>query len=480
MKLSQILKAIDYGGPNLPETEINNITTDSRRVGPGSIFVCIKGEKADGHDFAAAAAGAGTEIIVAEHETGANVPQVIVSDTHSAYSLLCAAFFSYPSSQLKLVGVTGTKGKSTTACVIKHILEHNGHKCGLIGTISNMAGDKELPSHLTTPEPFELQKLLRLIADEGCEYAVMEVSSHALDQKRVAGLHYCAGIFTNLSRDHLDYHKTMENYLKAKERLFEASDKGIINLDDKNAKDVIRNAKCPTVTFSEKEPGSDYHAVSVALDPKGISYKLAGKVNAEVTAQLPGDFSVYNTLAALSCAFELGIPAKGAIEALKNFPGVKGRIEVVPTGRNFSVILDYAHSPESLHQILKTVKAFAPGRVVALFGCGGDRDKGKRPQMGAVAAQNADFLVVTSDNPRTERPNAIIDDILEGLEDTTTPYAVIENRREAIEYALKNARPNDTIVLAGKGHEDYQILGTKKIHFDEREVVAEILTSLAK
>jgi UDP-N-acetylmuramoyl-L-alanyl-D-glutamate--2,6-diaminopimelate ligase len=378
---------------------------------------------------------------------------------------------------MMLIGVTGTNGKTTITNIIKHILESCGHKTGLIGTICNMSGKRELPAHYTTPEPLELQGILNEMANDGCEYCVMEVSSHALAQKRVAGLSFIAGVFTNLTQDHLDFHKTMENYLKAKQKLFEVSSVGIINLDDPYAATIIKEAACKTVTYGLTE-SADFSAASIEYRTDGISYTLRGDISCRVNACLPGGFSVYNTLAALACAVTIGIPAKDAVSALETFSGVRGRIEVVPTGRNFTVILDYAHTPDGLEKILCAVKGFAQGRVVALFGCGGDRDKGKRPKMGAIAAQNADFLVVTSDNPRSEEPEAIINDILEGLKGFETPYIVKTNRREAIKYAIFNAKKDDVIVLAGKGHEDYQILSTGRIHFDEHEVVAEILEEL--
>lgn len=477
MKLTELLNGIKYTG-ELPDIEVTSITSDSRKAGPGVVFVCLKGEKTDGHDYAAKAAEAGCVAVIAERKTEANVPHVIVEDSHEAYALCCANYFGNPASKMKFIGVTGTKGKTTTTTVIKYILESRGHKTGLVGTIKNMSGDRELPAHYTTPEPFELQSLLRRMADDGCEYCVMEVSSHSLVQKRVAGIRFSIGVFTNLSRDHLDFHKTMENYLKAKQLLFTVSDLGIINADDPVAKTVIEEAPCKTVTYGVSHTDADFVASGIEFHPDGIEYTVLGAAKGKVRAHLPGEFSVYNTLAALAVAVSAGIPAADAIAALEKFGGVKGRIEVVPTGRDFSIIIDYAHSPDSLEQILHTVSGFAKGRVVALFGCGGDRDKGKRPIMGKIAAENADFVVVTSDNPRSEDPEAIIKDILAGMEGTKTPYAVVPNRREAIEYAITHAKKNDVIVLAGKGHEDYQILSTGRIHFDEREVVAEILKKL--
>jgi UDP-N-acetylmuramoyl-L-alanyl-D-glutamate--2,6-diaminopimelate ligase len=477
MKLAQLLNGINYSG-TLPDIEVTGITADSRAAAQGVVFVCLKGEKSDGHDFAAAAAAAGCAAVIAERETAAGAPQIIVGDTHEAYSLACANFYGNPASQMKMIGVTGTNGKTTTTTILKHILERCGHKTGLVGTISNMSGDVELPAHYTTPEPLELQGLLRKMADDGCEYCVMEVSSHALAQKRVAGLKFIAGVYTNLTQDHLDFHKTMENYLKAKQILFEVSDIGIINLDDPYAATIISEAPCKTVGYGVKEEKADFFARDIEYRPDGIGYTLSGAASGRLRACLPGAFSVYNTLAALACAVSVGIAPADAIDALATFGGVKGRIEVVPTGRSFTIIIDYAHTPDGLEKILRAVSGFATGRVVALFGCGGDRDKGKRPKMGKIAAENADFLVVTSDNPRSEDADAIIKDILAGIDGEDTPYVVVTNRREAIKYAITHAKKDDVIVLAGKGHEDYQILPTGRIHFDEREIVAEILKEL--
>ena len=478
MKLEELLHGVEYRGDALPEDEITGITSDSRAVGPGDVFVCIAGARSDGHDFAAAAAAKGCVAVVAQHPTDASVPHILVEDTRLACSLMCGNFFGNPARRMKLIGVTGTNGKTTVSTLLKDILAHNGHKSGLIGTIRNMAGDEVIPARNTTPEPFELHQLFRRMADTGCEYCVMEVSSQALDQQRVAGLHFVAGIFTNLTQDHLDYHKTMENYMHAKQKLFTMCDAGLFNLDDSYAKDMIRAAKCRVVTYSTRNMDADYTARNIRLRPDGIDYEMVGLgLIGRVSSRIPGGFSVYNTLAAAACAVTVGLPLAGVTAALGRVPGVKGRIEVVPTGRDFTVILDYAHTPDALEKILKAIRGFARGRVVALFGCGGDRDRTKRPRMGAMAEKYADFLVVTSDNPRTEDPRKIIDDILPGLTGRV-PHVVVENRRDAIEYAIRHAQKDDVILLAGKGHEDYQIIGTQKHHFDEREVVAQVLAGL--
>lgn len=478
MKLQSLFKDISHSG-TLPDLEIRDLTSDSRKAGPGVLFACIPGAQVDGHDFAGAAAKAGSPVVLALHDTGAPVPHILVKDVRHAYALCCANYFGRPAQRLRMVGVTGTNGKTTTTTLVKEILEYNGHKAGLIGTIVNMAGAKVLPSHLTTPEPYEFQRLLKTIADEGCEFAVMEVSSHALAQERVAGCHFEAAVFTNLTQDHLDFHKTMENYLHAKEKLFTMCDLGIINVDDAYGTEVLHAAKCKTVTYSAQYMNADYTARNIKLKHDSVEYEMVGNsLIGRVAVPIPGAFSVYNTLAAAACAVSLGVPFQQVLEALHQVKGVKGRIEVVPTGRDFTVIIDYAHTPDALEKILKSIRGFAKGRVVALFGCGGDRDHTKRPIMGMMAQNNADFCIVTSDNPRTEDPQAIIDDILPGMQDGAVPYVVVPNRREAIAYALKNAQKDDIILLAGKGHEDYQIIGREKHHFDEREVVADILKCL--
>lgn len=483
MKLKELLCGIKFENTQnnqntILDLEVSGITSDSREVGPGVVFVCIKGEKTDGHLFAATAACAGCAAVIAEKATGVNLPEIIVKDTHETYSLCCANFFGNPAKKLKLIGVTGTNGKTTTTCIIKHMLESCGHKTGLVGSISNMSGSRELPAHYTTPAPLELQALFSEMVSDGCEYCVMEVSSHALAQKRVAGLHYIAGVFTNLTQDHLDFHKTMDNYLKAKQKLFEQSSIGIINLDDPVAEAIIKEAPCKTVTYAVKSGDADFCAMNIEYNPDGISYSLGGNLSGRINACLPGGFSVYNTLAAITCAVTIGLPVADVIGSLATFGGVKGRIEVVPSGRDYTVIIDYAVTPDAIENILCTVREFARGRVVLLFGCGGDRDKGKRPKMGAIAAKNADYIIVTSDNPRSEDPDQIIKDILVGLEGTDTPYTVVADRREAINYAIKQAQKDDVIVLAGKGHEDYQILSTGRIHFDEHEILAEIFEKM--
>ncbi len=460
------------------DTDIVGITCDSRAVEQGFAFVCINGASVDGHKFAQSALEKGAAIVVTERKLGLE-NEVVVDDTHAAYALMSAAFFGNPSKDLKLIGVTGTNGKTSITYMLKAILEDAGFKTGVIGTIQNMIGDKVVESANTTPDAYNLNRLFALMRDEGCQYVIMEVSSHALDQKRVYGLDFEVAAFTNLTQDHLDYHKTMENYLEAKKKLFSMCKTAVINLDDRYADAITEDLSCKILTYSEKSNDSTYSAKYINLRPEGIEYELVGyNLIKHIKIRTGGKFSVYNSMCAAVCAMELGLDISLIASALEKLDGVKGRAEIVPTGRDFTVIIDYAHTPDGLANILSTFKEIKQGRLVCLFGCGGDRDATKRPIMGAVAAKFSDFVIVTSDNPRTEDPSKIISDITVGMKDSKTPYIVIENRIEAIKYAVANAKTNDIIILAGKGHEDYQILSTGKIHLDEREVVAEALDLL--
>ena len=473
MKKMKLKNLIDCN-KTLGELEITGVTCDSRQVKEGYAFVCIKGTFGDGHNYAKTALEQGVAVIIAERDLGLE-SQIVVDNTHKEFARLSAKWFGNPSKKLKLIGVTGTNGKTSTTYMIKQILETLGHKVGLIGTIQNMIGDEVIPTSNTTPNAYDLNALFADMVEKGCDYAVMEVSSHALDQCRVYELDFEAAIFTNLTQDHLDYHITMENYLEAKKKLFRMCKIAIINSDDKYAEKIIEGLDCKVVTYSTGN-NSTYSAKGINYRPASVNYELlSANILQHIKVNTGGKFTVYNSLAALCCMIELGFDVKQSAEALKLLHGVKGRAEVVPTNRNFTVIIDYAHTPDGLKNILTTFKECKKNRLTVVFGCGGDRDKTKRPIMGNIASRFADNVIVTSDNPRTENPTAIIEDILEGLEGLPTPYKVIENRIEAIKYAIKTARPDYIIVLAGKGHETYQILSTGKIHLDEREVVAEAL-----
>lgn len=479
MKLSQILKNVRVKN-EYTDREVTDVTSDSRQVKEGFLFVCIKGASFDGHSVAQQMLDIGAVAVVCEYDLGVE-NQIIVDDTRKAYSPICASFFGNPADSLKLIGLTGTNGKTTTTFLIKQILENVGKKVGLIGTVQNMVGDEVYPAHYTTPDPHELQSLFRKMVDAGCEYCIMEVSSQALAQGRVEGIHFHIGAFTNLTQDHLDYHKTWENYFESKKLLFKACDCAVTNLDDEYGLKIVDGCSCKVVTYGVDNMKADFVARNVGFSANGVRYDLVGEKMGRVSCPIPGRFSVYNSLCATSVALTLGVDFTDVLEAISKSNGVKGRIEVVPTpNQNYTVIIDYAHSPDGLENIISSLKEIANGRVVTVFGCGGDRDRTKRPKMGKIAAELSDFCVVTSDNPRSENPSAIIEDILEGMKDTATPYEVVENRKEAIAWAMKNAQPNDIILLAGKGHETYQILPTGTIHFDEREAVAEVLEELNK
>lgn len=476
MKLSRLLQNVAYAG-QVSDVEITALCRDSRKIAEGCLFVCISGTKIDSHVFAEQALREGAAAIVCERDLG--LPkQILVPDGRAAWAQLCANWFDRPSEKLKMIGITGTNGKTSTSYLLKGILEKVGYTVGLIGTIQNMIGDTVVQAANTTPDSYELQELLAKMVDAGCAFAVMEVSSHALDQHRVSGCRFVAGVFTNLTQDHLDYHGTMDVYAAAKKRLFAMSDVAILNCDDPWYPTMRQDIGCPLVTYSTERNEATYTAHNLRQRPDGVDFELVatGEIG-RVHLKIPGRFSAYNALAAASCALALGIAFDDVIGALREANTIKGRAEVVPTGRDFTVVIDYAHTPDGLQNICETLNACKEGRLVTVFGCGGDRDRTKRPKMAATAAALSDFLVVTSDNPRTEDPQAIIDEILVGLADTTVPYTVIPDRVEAIRWAIHNAQRGDTVLLAGKGHETYQILKDGTIHLDEREVVADALAA---
>lgn len=473
MKLSQLLNGIEVLN-DFRDVEILDVTQDSRTVKEGSLFVCVKGNTFDGHSVAAQMMEKGAPAVVCEKDLGIE-NQIIVSDTRAVFSRICANYYGNPADKLKLIGLTGTNGKTTTTFLIKQILENMGKKVGLIGTVQNMVGSEVYPAKYTTPDPYELQKLFKLMVDAGCEYCVMEVSSQALVQGRVNGLRFYIGAFTNLTQDHLDYHKTFENYFNAKRILFENCEIAVTNADDKYGLKIVENLPVKVYTYAANTNNADYVAKNVRFLPNGVEYELVCDYIGRVHCSIPGRFSVYNSLCAASIALAMGIHFGDVVKSVPLCDGVKGRIEVVPCNRDFTIIIDYAHSPDGLENIITSLKEIAKGRVVTLFGCGGDRDKSKRPLMGEIASRLSDFCIVTSDNPRSENPSEIIKDILAGMQNCSTPYEVVENRKEAIRFAIENAKTDDMILLAGKGHETYQILPTGTIHFDEREVVAEIL-----
>lgn len=459
------------------DIEISGITSDSRLVKAGYAFVCISGVTGDGHDYADSAVNKGAAVVISEHSTGV-ANEIIVSDTREIYADMCATWFGNPANDLKLIGVTGTNGKTSVTYMLKTILEKAGYKVGLIGTIQNMIGEEVLPAKNTTPGVYELNHLFSLMKEKGCTYVVMEVSSHALEQKRVCNLCFEAAIFTNLTQDHLDYHITMENYLAAKKKLFQMCKTAVVNADDEYSKLITDGLDCRVVSYSLGD-SSTYSAKAVKYQPASVEYELVSNtILNHIKFNTGGKFSVYNSMCAAVTAIELGIPVTEVAAAIAEIKGIKGRAESVPTNRDFTVIIDYAHTPDGLKNILSTFRECKKNRVIALFGCGGDRDKTKRPIMGNIAVRYADYVIVTSDNPRSEEPMEIIKDILVGTEGVKTPVKVIENRIEAIKYAVSIAKKDDIVVLAGKGHETYQILKDKTIHLDEREIVNEALSEL--
>jgi UDP-N-acetylmuramyl-tripeptide synthetase len=478
MKLREMLKDVeDLHTEGSLDIDINAVHYDSRQVTPGSLFFCIEGYKTDGHKYAGMAAEKGAAAVVLHRDIPLpeGVVKIYTSDTRRAMGLISSAFYGNPTSNMILFGVTGTNGKTTTTYMIKSILEQAGKKTGLIGTIHNVIGTRTIPAERTTPESTDLQRLFSEMLQEGVEAAAMEVSSHSLALERVAGCSFEIGVYTNLTQDHLDFHGTLENYRNAKAKLFQQSRVSVINVDDESGRIILEALEGKAFTYGIHKP-ADIFARDIEIIAEGVSFNLhilGAKIS--INLHIPGIFSVYNALAAASACYAAGISLRDIQTGLNSIRGVPGRFELLDTGTEYSVILDYAHTPDGLENILKTARELTEGRIVTLFGCGGDRDTTKRPIMGEIAGKYSDFCIVTSDNPRSEEPMSIINDILPGLQKTGCPYEMIENRREAIEYALKSGKKGDVIILAGKGHETYQIIKGRTFHFDEKEIVAEIL-----
>ena len=480
MKLKELLQGLTVLEATADlETDISHVSYDSRQTRPGDLFVAMHGFAVDGHDFIGKAMEAGAAAVLCEKAPEGAVPYVRVADSRRALAVVGANFYGHPADAMTMVAVTGTNGKTTTTYLLKAILEQAlGAKVGLIGTNQNMIGQEVLPTERTTPESFELQGLLAQMRRGGCTHVVMEASSHALFLDRVYGIHYAVGIFTNLTQDHLDFHKTMEAYCDAKAILFRNCDTGVVNGDDPWTGRLMEHASCKVLTYSEKAD-SDLRAENISLGADHIAFTaVTAEKRVPIRVNIPGGFMVYNTLDVLGAALALGISLEKSAEILASVPHVKGRVEVVPTpGKDYTILIDYAHSPDGMENVLSSVKGFAKGRTVALFGCGGDRDKTKRPKMGKAAADLADFAIVTTDNPRTEVPADIIADILPGFAGSDPPYVVVEDRVEAIHWAMDHAQPGDVIVLCGKGHETYQEVNHVKHHMDEREIVADYLSA---
>lgn len=489
MKLNKLIQDIPKiaVSEDLNNIEVKGIKYDSRQVKQGDLFVAIKGFKTDGHKFIKNALenGASAFIIEDKNYCSDEYPWVLVENSRIALADLSAVFFDHPSAKFLLIGVTGTNGKTTTTNLIAKIFEDQGHKVGLVGTIHNRIGQKILPVERTTPEASDLQELFAQMAAEGVSCVVMEVSSHALDLARVKGCQFDIAVFTNLTQDHLDYHQSMEEYFKAKAKLFTGLGRensknyrkvAVINGDDTWGQKLLSEITAEKISYG-MENDVNFKAENIIITSTGVSYRVNDN---NITLQLTGKFNVYNSLAALAVAHSQGIPLEQAIKSLENVSGIPGRFQLVEGTQDFAVIVDYAHTPDSLINILTTAREFAQGRIITVFGCGGDRDRTKRPLMGKAAAQYSDFTIITSDNPRTEDPEKIIEDILPGVKEIVGPekYQVITDRKEAIKEALKMAQKDDIILIAGKGHETYQEINGVKYPFDDKKIAEELLKQL--
>lgn len=485
MKLSQLLERLEYETiQGSDQTEITALVNDSRQVRQGSVFVCISGAVSDGHRFAREVAEKGASALVVEKEVDVpgHVTVIRVKDTRYGLALMSAAYFGYPAEKLKIIGITGTKGKTTTTYMIKSILEDVGHRVGLIGTIEAVIGEKKIPAANTTPESYTIHKYFAEMVEAGCDSVVMEVSSQGLMLHRTAGIPFEIGIFTNLGHDHIgpNEHKDFDDYKRCKGLLFKQCRLGIANVDDPWFEDVFREATCRVETFGISRE-ADLRAENTHLVSRpgylGVAYHVSGKMDFDVEIDIPGTFSVYNSLTAIAVCGHFGVRPEVIKKALKAAK-VKGRIEMVKVSDEFTLMIDYAHNAMSLESLLTTLREYKPARLVCLFGCGGNRSKDRRYEMGEVSGRLADLTIITSDNPRFEEPQDIIDDIKTGIGRTSGKYVEICDRKEAIRYAIANGQPGDVIVLAGKGHEDYQEIKGKKYPMDERVLIAEVLEEL--
>ena len=483
MKLSKLLENVDVlelGAD--PGLEIGDVAYDSRKVMQGSLFVAITGFASDGNRFIPMAIQKGAVVVVTARKPQEDIPYVLVRSDRAALAMIATNWFGHPARSMTMIGITGTNGKTSATLLLKQVLEKTrGAKVGLIGTMENLIGGVVIPTERTTPESFELQALFARMRDAGCTHVVMEVSSHALSLDRVGGVHFQVAAFTNLTEDHLDFHKTMDAYCDAKALLMGRCDHAVVNGDDAYAPRMLAAVASKAVTTGVYG-GADLKAEALELHSDKIRFFAVGageKVSVELP--IPGRFTVYNALTVLAVAGCLGISLEETALALATATGVKGRIEVVPTpGTEYTVLIDYAHTPDGLENVLRSVRDFCKGRIISVFGCGGDRDPIKRPIMGSIGVRFADIGIITSDNPRTEKPMAIIEDILKGVKPEDGEYIVIEDRRAAIRYAMDIAEKDDIIILAGKGHETYQDIGGHKYHLDEREEVAAHLRELRK
>ena len=481
-KLTDLLEHVEYQClQGTTDNEITSVVYDSRKAEPGSLFLCIKGAVSDGHSYAASVAEKGAAVLVVQDEVDVpkDVTVIRVKDSRYAMACIAAAWFDYPAAKLKTIGITGTKGKTTTTYLVKSILENAGHKTGLIGTIETVIGDTRIPSANTTPESYLVQEYFAKMAEAGCDSVVMEVSSQGLMLHRTAGFTFDIGIFTNIEPDHIgpNEHKDFEDYMHCKSLLFQQCKVGIFNGDDPHLAQILEGHTCQVETFGFSEK-ADLRAENTRLvtgkGTLGIAYDLKGLLDFPVEIDLPGKFSVYNSLTAIAVCRHFGVSKENIQKALKNAK-VKGRIEMVKVSDAFTLMIDYAHNAMSLESLLVTLKEYRPNRLVCLFGCGGNRSKLRRYEMGEVSGKLADLTIITSDNPRDEDPQEIINDIKVGIGKTTGEYVEIIDRKEAIAYAIHHGQPGDIVVLAGKGHEDYQEIKGKKYPMDERVLIQEIL-----
>lgn len=482
MKLSKLLEKLEYtvlaGNTDI---EISTLVYDSRKVQKDSVFVCISGSVRDAHEFIPDVVKNGAAAVIVEKDVTPvdGVTYIKVEDTRLALAYMSAAYFDYPAKKIKTIGITGTKGKTTTTYMVKSILESAGIKTGLIGTIESICGDKHTPAANTTPESYMVQKLFAEMADEGMDAVVMEVSSQALKLHRVSGFTFDIGVFTNLEPDHIgeNEHKDFEEYMHCKSLLFRQCRLGIFNGDDEHLEGIMKGHTCEVETFGYKSI-NNLVAENVELKKEhgalGVKYHVSGLLDFDVEVNVPGKFSVYNSLTAIAICHHFNV-AKEAIKEALCHVSVKGRIEIVPVTKRYTIMIDYAHNAMALESLLTTLKEYEPGRLVCLFGCGGNRAKSRRYEMGEVSSRLADLIVVTSDNPRNEEPMDIINDILVGVSKADGRYVTIPDRKEAIRYCMENAQAGDIIVLAGKGHEDYQEICGVKHHMDEREIIADII-----
>lgn len=482
MKCSQLLEGLVYKClQGELSSEVTAVVNDSRKLEPGCMFICIKGASFDGHTFAAEAAEKGASVLLVEEpvEVPENVTVIQVENTRYAMALVSAAWFGHPAEELTTIAVTGTKGKTTTTYMIRDLLEKAGHKTGVIGTIEVRIGEEHIPVNNTTPESYDIHSYFRQMVEAGCDTVVMEASSQGFKLDRTAGIEFDYGLFTNLSPDHIgpNEHENFEEYLSCKAMLFGQCKKGFANLDDEHFAEITKDAKCPVRTFGEDER-ADLRAGEIKLtrdtDFLGVDFNLSGTVEGKVSCGIPGTFNVHNALGAISIVLDMGMNLDDINEVLKTFTA-KGRVQIIPTGYEYTLIVDYAHNAVALESILNTLRAYHPNRLISLFGCGGNRSKLRRFEMGEMSGKLADLTVITSDNPRFEEPQAIIDDILTGIQKTDGKYISIIDRREAISYVMHHAEPGDIVVLAGKGHETYQEIKGKKYHMSEEEIVQDVL-----